>query len=239
MSQVEIVKLSIIIPAYNEENTLFEIIERVLNVDLGVISKEIIICNDGSLDRTRDIMSALSKKYPEILCWTSPANLGKGAAVRQGLALATGDLIVIQDADLELDPADYPSLILPILNHQTDVVYGSRFLNSSNPVPLKSRLANRLLTIMTNLLFGSHLTDMETAYKMFPRTVATGLNLRCVRYDFEPEFTAKILMRGFMIKEVPVRYNPRTISGGKKISWIDGADAIYTLLRCRFLEPKS
>jgi dolichol-phosphate mannosyltransferase len=230
-------KLSIIIPVYNEENTLAEIIERVYKVALGEITKEIIVSNDGSSDGTLRVISELHQKHPDLITWNSPTNLGKGAAVRQGLALSTGDLIVVQDADLELNPEDFNVLLPPLLNHQTDVVYGSRFIHNTSQVPRRSRLANRGLTLLTNLLFGSRLTDMETAYKMFRRPVIQNMRLRCVHYDFEPEFTAKILRKGFHIVEVPIQYNPRTSSAGKKISWIDGADAIYTLLRCRFLDP--
>jgi len=229
-------KLSIIIPVYNEENTLAEIIERVYRVNLGEIKKEIIVSNDGSSDGTPRVISEIQLKHQDLIIWNSPTNLGKGAAVRQGLALSTGDLIVIQDADLELNPEDFNLLLPPLLNHQTDVVYGSRFLHNTNQVRRRSRLANRGLTMLTNLLFGSRLTDMETAYKMFRRTVIQNMRLRCVHYDFEPEFTAKVLRRGFHIVEVPIQYNPRSEAAGKKISWIDGADVIYTLLRCRFLD---
>jgi len=231
-------KLSIIIPVYNEENTIAEIVERVYQVNLGKITKEIIISNDGSSDETPRVIAGLHQKHPGLIIWNSPTNLGKGAAVRQGIALSTGDIIVIQDADLELDPEDFNSLLPPILNNQADIVYGSRFKQSSSKIPRRSRLANRGLTMLTNLLFGSRLTDMETAYKMFRRSVIQNMRLRCVHYDFEPEFTANVLRKGYHIIEVPIQYTPRTISTGKKISWIDGADAIYTLLRCRFVESK-
>ncbi len=229
-------KLSIIIPVYNEENTLSEIIERVYQVDLGEITKEIIVSNDGSSDGTPRILAQLLHKHPDLIIWNSPTNLGKGAAVRQGLSLSTGDLIVIQDADLELDPEDYNTLLPPILTNQADIVYGSRFKQSGRKIPHRSRLANRGLTMLTNLLFGSRLTDMETAYKMFRRSIIHNLRLRCVHYDFEPEFTANVLRKGYQIFEVPIQYTPRTSAQGKKISWIDGADAIYTLIRCRFFD---
>ena len=231
-------KLSIIIPVYNEENTLAQIIERVYQVSLGEIIKEIIVSNDGSTDGTPGVISELKQKHTDLIVWNSPTNLGKGAAVRQGLSLSTGELIVIQDADLELDPEDFTALLLPLLNHQTDVVYGSRFKRRTSQIPRRSRLANRGLTALTNLLFGSRLTDMETAYKMFRRTVIQNMRLRCVHYDFELEFTANVLRKGYHIIEVPIQYTPRTASSGKKISWVDGADAIYTLLRCRFLKSK-
>ena len=229
-------KLSIIIPVYNEENSLEEIVERVVATSLQGIEKEIIISNDGSSDGTSKIIQKLITKYPEIVTYHSPTNLGKGAAVRLGIAISTGELITIQDADLELDPNDYSRLLAPILTNETKIVYGSRFLNSDIKVKNTSRLANRLLTFLTNILYGSNLSDMETAYKMFLRDTLKGIRLRCVRFDFEPEITAKFLKRGYKILEVPITYQPRTIQSGKKISWIDGYEAIYTLIRCRFFD---
>ena len=226
-------KLSIIIPVFNEENSLEEIVNRVLAVDLGDIEKEIIISNDGSNDQTHDIIQKLQSKIPGLISYHSPTNLGKGAAVRLGIAISSGNLITIQDADLELDPHDYPSLLTPLLNHKTKIVYGSRFLNSKVKIKRTSRMANRFLTFLTNLLYGSHLTDMETAYKMFLRETIDNVSLRCVHYDFEPEITANFLIRGYHIMEVPVSYNPRTIQAGKKISWVDGYEAIFALIRCR------
>jgi glycosyltransferase involved in cell wall biosynthesis len=229
-------KLSIIIPVYNEESSLEKVIEKVIAVNLGSIDKEIIISNDGSLDRTHEIIQKLQIKYPGLIAYHSPTNLGKGAAVRLGIALSSGEMITIQDADLELDPNDYPRLLAPLLDHETKIVYGSRFLNSKVKLQRTSRLANRFLTILTNLLYGSHLTDMETAYKMFSRETLNGVRLRCVRFDFEPEITANFLKRGYPIIEVPISYTPRTIQAGKKISWVDGYEAIYTLIRCRFFD---
>jgi dolichol-phosphate mannosyltransferase len=227
-------KISIIIPVYNEERSLEEIVDRVIYVNLDNIDKEIIISNDGSTDNTKQIIGKLQQKYPEIITYHSPVNLGKGAAVRLGIALSTGDIITIQDADLELDPNDYPSLLAPILNQESSIVYGSRFLKSKVKLKRTSYLANRFLTFLTNILFGGHLTDMETAYKMFLRETLDGIRLRCVRFDFEPEITANFLSRGNQIMEVPITYIPRTIHAGKKISWIDGFEAVFTLLRCRF-----
>jgi len=227
-------KLSIIIPVYNEEKSLEEIVNRVFSVDFGDLDKEIIISNDGSSDKTFDVIQKLQSKYPEIIPYHSPINLGKGAAVRQGLAISTGEILTIQDADLELDPHDYLQLLTPLLNHEANVIYGSRFLHSKVKLNRTSRLANSFLTFLTNTLYGSHLTDMETAYKMFFREMMNDIRLRCVRFDFEPEITANFLKRGYKILEVPISYRPRTIQAGKKISWIDGYEAIYTLIRCRF-----
>lgn len=229
-------KLSIIIPVYNEENSLEELVEKVVSANCLDIEKEIIICNDGSSDNTSEVIIKLRTKYPEISTYNSPINLGKGAAVRLGIAISTGEIIIIQDADLELDPNDYSRLLNPLLNTEKQVVYGSRFLNTYVMVNKTSRLANRFLTFITNFLFGSHLTDMETAYKMFYRETLQGVKLRCVHFDFEPEITGKFLKKGLDIVEVPITYHPRTVQAGKKISWIDGYEAIFTLLRCRFFD---
>jgi glycosyltransferase involved in cell wall biosynthesis len=176
------------------------------------------------------------KAFPKLLqVYSMPINLGKGAAIRLGLYHATGDVILIQDADLELDPNEYGRLLQPILDGRTDVVYGSRFLNSRKlRVPRRTWIANGFLTGLTNLLFGVRLTDMETAYKVLRREALSGVRLRCVHFDFEPEITGHLAKRGHQIIEVPISYNPRRVDEGKKISWIDGIEAIYTLLRVRF-----
>ena len=227
-------KLSIIIPVYNEEQTIVEVIDRVWAVDLGDLEREVIIANDGSSDGTRRAIAASRwVDDPRVKSYDSPINLGKGAAVRLGLAFATGDILLVQDADLELDPNEYGRLLAPILNGSADVVYGSRFLQPTSHVALRRRVANRFLTLLTNVLFGARLTDMETAYKVFRRDVIKGLRLRCVGFDFEPEVTAKVLRAGFRIVEVPIGYKPRRVDEGKKLRWIDGVDAIYTLIKCR------
>ena len=228
-------KLSIIIPVYNEEQTIREVVDRVLAVDLGAVEKEILIANDGSSDGTRDaIASSPWANDPRIRILESHINIGKGAAVRLGLKFATGDVLLVQDADLELDPQEYGRLIAPILNGETDVVYGSRFLNPNGRVSTRTRVGHAALTTLTNLLFGGHLTDMETAYKAFRRHVLDGVRLRCVGFDFEPELTAKLLRAGRRIVEVPIGYHPRRIDEGKKIRWVDGVDAVFALLKCRF-----
>jgi glycosyltransferase involved in cell wall biosynthesis len=228
-------KLSIIIPVYNEEQTISEVVERVLAVDIGDIEKEVIIANDGSSDGTRNaIASSRWSTDPRIMIHHSHINLGKGAAVRLGLKFATGNIVLIQDADLELDPQEYGRLIAPIMAGESDVVYGSRFLNPTHRVSRRTRLGNAALTALTNILFRGRLTDMETAYKVFRRHVLDGIRLRCVGFDFEPELTANLLRAGHRIVEVPIGYHPRRIDEGKKIRWVDGVDAVLALLKCRF-----
>ena len=228
-------KLSIIIPVYNEEQTISELVERVRAVDLGPIEKEIIIANDGSSDNTRHAMrSSTWIDDPRIRIYDNPINVGKGAAVRIGLSYATGDIILIQDADLELDPREYGGLLAPILDGRSDVVYGSRFLAPSSRISLRARFGNRALTALTNVLYGARLTDMETAYKVFRREALDGIRLRCVGFDFEPELTANFLRARRRIVEVPIGYTPRRIDEGKKIRWVDGFDAVYALIKCRF-----
>ena len=229
-------KLSVIIPVYNEEMTIGELIDRVKRVDIGNIEMEIIVANDGSTDTSAAIIENRRQSSPNLIqAYSMPINLGKGAAIRLGLYHATGDVILIQDADLELDPNEYGALLKPILDGKTDVVYGSRFMNThKRKIALRSRLANSLLTHLTNLLFGTHLTDMETAYKVFRREALEGIRLRCVHFDFEPEITGQLAKHKQRIIEVPISYNPRRADEGKKISWVDGVEAIYNLLRVRF-----
>jgi len=230
-------KLSIIIPVYNEQGTIAEVIERIRQVELGPIAKEIIICDDGSWDDSPQVIRAQSAAANGLIqVHTSPVNLGKGAAVRLGFHYATGDILIIQDADLELDPAAFRQIIGPIVAGKVDVVYGSRFLAPGNRIPTATRLANRFLTALTNLLFGARLTDMETAYKAFRREAIASLRLRCVGFDFEPEITARLLQAGYRIHETPVAYRPRTVAAGKKLAWVDGIDAIYALVRCRLVK---
>lgn len=223
--------LSIIIPVYNEESTVGEVIERILKVQLP-IAKEIIVIDDGSSDATparlRDNLTNITHLH------LNPVNIGKGAAIRIGLSFAQGDIILLQDADLELDPNEYLSLLQPIFESTSSVVYGSRFLKNKNRVAFSRRIANRALTTVTNLIYHSDLTDMETAYKVFTREAAKKLQLRANRFEIEPEITARFCQAGYRIREIPISYCPRTASEGKKIKWQDGIKALLTLFRCRF-----
>ena len=224
--------LSVIIPVYNEQSTISEVIEKVSAVILP-IEKEIIVVDDGSTDGTVEVIRENSVKIANT--YLTPINIGKGAAVRIGLTLVKGDIILIQDADLELDPNEYQQLLQPIFDGQTSVVYGSRFLGENKVAPLR-RLANYFLTFTTNLLFCTKLTDMETAYKVFTAEVAENLTLEANRFEIEPEITAQIAAKGFKIIEVPISYRPRTEFEGKKIKWKDGIKALWTLLKYRFLK---
>jgi glycosyltransferase involved in cell wall biosynthesis len=227
-------KLSVIVPVFNEEDTIEEIISRVLAVDVPGFDKEVIIVDDGSTDKTRPSIDASRwRGDSRVAVHENSINLGKGAAVRHGFKWATGDVLLIQDADLELDPHDYPELLRPIVEGRADVVYGSRFLVPRPDLSRRARMANWFLTALTNVLFVARLTDMETGYKVLRREVVRGLRLRCVGFDFEPEITSKLLLAGHRIHEVPISYRPRAIEQGKKISWIDGVDALWVLLRCR------
>ena len=225
--------LSVIIPVYNEVENIWEILKRVQSTTLA---NEIIVVDDGSKDGTRDVLQKLDgkKKVRVIL---HERNHGKGAAVTTGLKAAKGEVLLIQDADLEYDPRDYPTLLQPIQEGLAEVVYGSRFLGAPHRVTMFWHLiANRMLTFMTNILYNTILTDMETGYKVFRREVIEGINIRAKRFDFEPEFTAKVLKRKHRIFEVPISFNPRDYSQGKKIKLKDAIEAVWTLLKYRFMD---
>ena len=232
-------KLSVIVPVYNEEQTISEVIDRIFAVDIGEIEKEIIIANDGSDDGTRHaIQQSQWRGDVRMQVHEHPINLGKGAAIRLGLHHATGDVILIQDADLELHPREYVALLAPILTGEADVVYGSRFLRRHRGISWSTRVANRFLTWVTNLLYGARLTDIETGFKVFRRQALNGVRLRCVGFDFEPEVTAKLLLARQRVRDVAIGYHPRRLDEGKKIRWIDGLDAVYVLIRCRLTGGK-
>jgi len=226
-------QLSVIMPVYNEVDTIREIVRRVQ--DVGLVH-EIVIVDDGSEDGTRELLADL-KKLPDVRVILHDCNQGKGAAVVTGMKAATGDIMLIQDADLEYDPRDYPSLLKPIEEGIADVVYGSRFLGGPRrPIYFWNMVANKILTFVTNILYNNILTDMETGYKCFRREVVEGMTIRAKRFDFEPEFTAKILKRKVRIFEVPITFNPRLYSEGKKITAWDGVIAFWTLLKFRFID---
>lgn len=226
--------LSVIIPCYNEKATIEEIVRRVKAMELA---HEIIIVDDGSVDGTRDILRDKLQGDPLVRIIFHEVNQGKGAAVRTGFAAATGDILLIQDADLEYDPRDYPSLLRPIQEGITKVVYGSRFRGGpTKTMFFWNMVANRMLTLITNILYNTILSDMETCYKVFRREVVQQLPLRSRRFEFEPEITAKVLKRGYRIYEVPISYNGREWTEGKKIKWYDGPIAAWTLLRYRFTD---
>ena len=230
-------KLSIVIPVYNEASTIEEVLIKVAAVDLSDITKEIIVVDDGSTDDSLELVKRSRLAQADLVkVYASPVNLGKGAAVRCGIKFATGDIILIQDADLELDPQEYEKLLAPILAGLCQIVYGSRFRKQNNRIPLKTVLANKFLTFLTNILFGGKLTDMETAYKVFKAEVIHDIRLKRVSFDFEPEITAKCLKAGHDIYEVPISYNPRAIYEGKKVNWRDGIEAIWTLIICRLFD---
>ena len=216
--------LSVLIPVFNEEETVQELLERVLAVPC---EKELVVVDDCSTDRTWDVLSSIND--PRVRVYRHEVNQGKGSAIRTALGHATGDMVIIQDADLEYDPNDYPRLLEPVLNGQAQVVYGVRDLGSQK---FTTRLGNKFLTLCTNLLYGSRISDMETCYKLIPRELMVSLDLQPSRFQIEPEITAKLLRRGYHIHEVPIWYEPRE---EKKLSpWKDGLPALWTLVRYRF-----
>ena len=223
--------LTVIIPVYNEAGTIEEIIRRVQKTGLA---SEIIVVDDGSTDGTRALLAA-QKKMKNLQVLFHERNLGKGAAVRSGIAAAHGDVLLIQDADLEYDPRENPNLLRPLAEGLADVVYGSRFLGAARrPILFWNMIANRILTFVTNILYNNILSDMETGYKVFRREVAEKMTLRAHGFEFEPEFTAKILKQKVRIFEVPIVFNPRDSNEGKKIKMRDAFIAMWTLVRYRF-----
>lgn len=228
-------KISILIPIFNELNTLEIILKKVEEANFCGLEKEIILIDDYSTDGTRDILEKLKNKYK---IFYHNQNMGKGAALRTGFEHVTGDITVIQDADLEYDPVDYEPLIQMLLDNKADVVYGSRFLNTkpAGSIMLTHLLGNKLLTLITNVLYNTTLTDMETCYKAFKTEFIKDVKIKSNRFDFEPEITAKILKKGARLYELPISYYGREFSEGKKITWKDGVHAIMALVKFRFTD---
>ena len=229
--------LSVVVPCYNERATVAELLRRVKDVDLD---KEIIVVDDASTDGSRDVVAALATQWPEIRHVFQSHNQGKGAAIRRGIAEARGDIVLIQDADLEYDPEEYPKLIQPIVDGHADVVFGSRFAGYPRRVMLYwHRLGNTFLTFLSNMTTNLDLTDMETCYKVFRREVIQSINLQSNRFGIEPEITAKVAKRGYRIYEVPISYYGRDYWEGKKINWKDGVSALWTILRYGLFDDDS
>jgi len=231
-------KLSIIVPIYNERSTIKEILGRLQAADLDLeglpVEKELVLVEDCSTDGTRERLATIAPPGAKVVYHAR--NQGKGAAIRTGLAHATGDYVIIQDADLEYDPNEIRRLLDPVRSGRATTVYGSRFLGKIRRMTFSQWVGNKLLTILTNALYGASLTDMETCYKLIPGPMAKSLRLRAQRFDFEPEVTAKLIRHGEQILEVPINYSARESSEGKKISWKDGFPALWALLRYRYLD---
>jgi glycosyltransferase involved in cell wall biosynthesis len=226
-------KLSVIVPVYDERNTVAEIVRRMRSVDIP-LEREFVLVDDGSSDGTRDVLQQLTDSTVRVVY--HERNRGKGAAIRTGLEQVTGDLVLIQDADLEYDPNDWPKLLAPVMSGKATVVYGSRFTGERRNMLFLHWVGNRFLSLVTNVLYNTTLSDMETCYKLFDRRVLDGMKLRAMRFDFEPEVTAKVLRRGIRIYEVPISYAGREFDEGKKITWRDGFIALWTLVKYRFVD---
>jgi glycosyltransferase involved in cell wall biosynthesis len=224
--------VSVVMPAYNERDTVEEIVRRVLAVPLRL---ELIVVDDCSTDGTRELLQTLQGEL-KLTLLLQPRNAGKGAAVRAGFAKVAGEIVVIQDADLEYSPEEYPSLVELICSGRADVVYGSRFLGRHRVFLFTHYVGNRALTLLTNVLYNTMLTDMETCFKLMRIEVIRSMTLKSNRFGIEPELTAKIFKRGYRVYEIPITYDGRGYSEGKKITWRDGIVAIWTLIKYRFTE---
>ena len=225
-------KLSVIVPLYDERNTVVEIVRRMRAVDIP-LEREIVLVDDGSTDGTREVLHQLADSTVHVV--HHERNLGKGAAIRTGLEQVTGDLVLIQDGDLEYDPEDWPKLLTPVLRGKAEVVYGSRFTGERRNMLFFHWVANRFLSLVTNILYNSTLSDMETCYKLFDRELLAGIRWQARGFEFEPEVTAKVLRRGIRIYEVPISYAGREFNEGRKFTWRDEFVALWTLVKYRFV----
>ena len=226
-------RLSVLVPAYMEEATITQILERIDRLDLSHLGleKEVIVCDDGSLDRTAERVRRFRPKDSKVILVRHERNRGKGAAIRTALSRATGDICIIQDADLEYDVEDYPALLEPIVRGEADVVFGSRFLKRFYPrgMRIQNFLANKILTFAANLLFDHGITDEATCFKVFRTELLKDLNLECQGFEFCPEVVSKLGVRGVPIVEVPIEYEARDVASGKKVRWTDGVEALYVM----------
>jgi glycosyltransferase involved in cell wall biosynthesis len=234
---MEFMKLSVVMPVYNERATLQEVVARVLSVPLDI---ELICVDDGSQDGSREILAGLAERYPQMRVLLQPRNMGKGAALRRGIQESKGDFVIIQDADLEYDPAEYPLLLGPLINGQADVVYGSRFMGAAPHRVLYfwHSVGNWILTLLSNALTNMNMSDMETCYKVFRREILQAIPIEEDRFGFEPEITVKIAKRRLRVYEVGISYWGRTYEEGKKIGWKDGFRALWCLLKYTLAEPR-
>lgn len=234
-------KLSIIVPAYNEDKTIGEMLSKLINLDVAPVEKEIIVVNDGSSDTTREVIERVKKHYGQLIVIHHPKNKGKGAAVRTGFSVAVGDVLIIQDADLEYNPLDIARIIKPIVEKKARVVYGTRlkmrpvFFGKNKTPLLLHFFGNKFLSLTTTVLYGYPISDMETCYKAFEKSVIKGMRLKSRSFNFEPEITAKILKKGIRILEIPIKTKPRGFDEGKKLrTFHDGSIALWTLIKYRF-----
>src|SRR3989338_9370683 len=232
-------KLSIVIPVYNEAKTIKELLRRINEVGLGKVEKEIILVDDFSTDGSRDVIKKLDKKYVKIF---QPKNIGKGAALKAGIKAATGDFIIFQDADLEYDPNDYKKLLKPILGGKATITFGSRFSKQSKLIPKKRTMhplhwvGNQRLTFIFNILYGTSLTDAEPCYKMFRSEILKGISVKSDRFEYDIELMCRLVKKGHKILQMPIKFHPRSFEEGKKINWRDGIKAAWVMVKYRFVD---
>lgn len=229
-------KLSIIVPVYNEEKTIQKVIEKLLKIDLstlGEVDKEIIVIDDGSTDGTREILSKLKVQSEKLKVISQGKNQGKGVAVRRGFKEATGEILLIQDADLEYNPEDYEKLLKPIITGETKVVYGSRFLQENPNLYRRYLWGNKFLSFLISFLYWTKITDAYTCYKVMKKEIYKNLDLKSAGFEFEAEVTCQLLKKGDKILEVPISYNPRRLEEGKKINWQDAISGLWTIIKCK------